>query len=125
MDWFHFKQALSIATGLNMDALHVHAGLLCQILAALLLRRRLSSPWPWLVVAALAVANEWYDYRYEIWPDRGEQRAESVRDAWNTLLLPTLIMLLVRFVPRLFVSPGASADSGEPGGKRDETGGQA
>ena len=125
MDWFHFKQMLSVASGLNMDALHVHAGILCQILAALLLRRRLSSPWPWLVVLLLVVANEYYDYRYETWPDRGEQRAEAVRDTWNTLLLPTLVMLLVRFAPRLFGASGVSADAGEPGGERDEAGGPA
>jgi hypothetical protein len=127
MDWFQFKQMLSVATGLNMDALHVHAGLLAQIVAALLLRRRLSSPWPWLVVLLLVVANEYYDYRYEVWPDRGEQRAEGVRDAWNTLLLPTLIMLLVRFAPRLFVEPAAdaSADPGQSGGEGDEAGGPA
>ena len=125
MDWFQVKQMLSIASGLNMDALHVHAGLLCQILAALLLRRRLSSPWPWLVVLGLVVANEYYDYRYEIWPDRSEQRAEGTRDAWNTLLLPTLILLLVRFVPRLFCAPGPSADPGEPGGEGEEAGGAA
>lgn len=124
MDWFQVKYMLSVASGLSMDALHVHAGLLCQILAALLLRRRLSSPWPWLVVLLLAVANEWYDYSYETWPDAGEQRAESVRDTWNTMLLPTLVMLLARFVPRLFVATGASADSGEPGGNGDQPGGQ-
>ena len=111
MDWFQFKQMLSIASGLNMDALHVHAGVICQILAALLMRRRLSSPWPWLAVLALVAANEYYDYRYETWPDRGEQRAESVRDAWNTLLLPTLILLLARYVPQLFRS-GSAPDPG-------------
>jgi hypothetical protein len=125
MDWFQFKQMLSIASGLNMDALHVHAGVLCQIAAALLTRRRLSSALPWLVVFVLVVANEYYDYRYEVWPDRGEQRAESIRDAWNTLLLPTLILLLARFVPRLFAAPGASAEAGDPGGERDEAGGPA
>jgi predicted acyltransferase len=114
MDWFHFKQMLSISSGLNMDALHVHAGILCQLLAALLLRRRLSSPWPWLAVAVLVVANEYYDYRYETWPDRGMQRAEGFRDAWNTLLLPTLILLLARFAPGLFCAPGPSADPGQP-----------
>ena len=125
MDWFQLKLMLSTATGLNMDALHVHAGVLCQILAALLLRRRLSSPWPWLVVLGLVAANEYYDYLYEVWPDRAEQRAEAIRDIWNTLLLPTLILLLARFVPRLFAAPGASAEAGEPGRERDEAGGPA
>jgi ABC-type dipeptide/oligopeptide/nickel transport system permease component len=116
MDWFELKQWLSLSTGLGMDALHVHAGVLVQILAALLLRRRLSSPIPWLIVLVLVLLNEWYDYDYEIWPDRGMQRAEGFRDAWNTLLLPTLILLLARFAPRLFGERDSAADAGEPGG---------
>jgi hypothetical protein len=114
MDWFELKQWLSLSSGLNMDALHVHAGVICQMLAALLLRRRLSSPLPWLVVLVLVALNEWYDYDYETWPVRGEQRAEGLRDAWNTLLLPTLILLLARFAPRLFAGP-PSTDPGQPG----------
>lgn len=115
MDWFEVKQWLSLGTGLGMDALHVHAGVLLQVAAALLLRRRLSSPLPWLLVLLLVLANEYYDYGHEIWRDRGAQRAEALRDGWNTMLLPTLILLLARYAPRLFAAP-PSADPGEPGG---------
>jgi hypothetical protein len=107
MDWHHAKEWLTAASGLDMDALHVHAGVLIQIGAALLLRRRLSSPIPWLIVLAFTAANEIYDYRDEAWPDRAMQRAEGYRDAWNTMLIPTLLMLLARFAPRLFTGPSS------------------
>lgn len=107
MNWFHLKLWLVATSGLHMDALHVHAGILCQIVAALLLRRSLASPLPWLVVLVAVLANEYYDYAFEVWPDRSMQLAEAFRDSWNTLLVPTLILLLVRFVPRLFHRPAS------------------
>ena len=110
MDWFQIKVWLSAASGLDMDALHVHAGVLCQIVVALLLRKRLSSPWPLLAVAAILIANEIYDYRHEVWPDRSMQQAEAVRDFWNTLLLPTLLLLVARYVPCLFQASAAKPD---------------
>ena len=123
MDWYGIKQWLSLSTGLGMDALHVHAGVLLQLLAALVLRRRLASPLPWLLVLLFVVANEYHDYGYEIWRDRAAQRAEAFRDSWNTLLLPTLIMVLARYAPQLFAEPrraapepASAADTGEAGG---------
>ena len=119
MDWFALKQWLSLTTGLGMDALHVHAGVLLQILAALLLRRRLSSPLPWLLVLILVLANEYHDYGYEIWRDRVAQRGEAMRDTWNTMLLPTLLLLLARYAPRLIAAPDAPTRSApDPGETR-------
>ncbi len=99
MDWWQMKYWVEQSTGLHMDALHVHAGVLAQLLLALVLRRSLASVWPWLLVLAAAVANEWWDLTYEIWPTRDEQWAESVRDTWNTMLLPTVLLILSRFAP--------------------------
>src|SRR5687768_16086511 len=103
-------------SGLDMDALHVHAGVLGLILLALLLRRPLSSLLPWLVMFAAALANELYDLHYEVWPDhdRGRQIGEGVRDLWNTMLLPTMILLLARFRPRLFTGRGAKPEGSAP-----------
>jgi hypothetical protein len=121
MEWHQLKQWLTMASGLDMDALHVHAGVVCQIVVALVLRLRLSSLWPWAAVAAVALGNEIYDFNYEVWPTREEQFFESVKDVWNTLLLPTLLMLLVRWTPGLFAAPSAAnprevcADPGEAG----------
>jgi hypothetical protein len=105
MDWHHIKDWLEHAVGLDMDALHVHAGLLLQIAAALLLRRPLSSPWPWLVVLAAESTNEIYDYTYEVWPgaERQIQLAEGIRDLWNTMVIPSLILILARFAPAVLV----------------------
>jgi len=110
MDWHQIKEWLEHASGLDMDALHVHAGILAQLAIALIIRRPLRSPWPWLAVLAAVLVNEAYDYRYEIWPNRGDQFAESVRDAWNTMAMPTLILLVARFYPRLIV--GSASDPG-------------
>ena len=111
MDWYGLKEWLEAASGLGKDALHVHAGVMAQIGLAFLLRRSLSSPWPWLAVLLLVAANEYYDLTYEIWPNRGDQYAGSLRDIWNTMLVPTLLMLLVRFAPGLFARPRGG---GEP-----------
>jgi hypothetical protein len=119
MDWHNVKQWAETASGLDMDALHVHAGVALQILFAIILRRPLSSPWPWLCVAAVETANEIYDYRYEVWPDRSVQLAEGIKDGWNTMVIPTLLLLLCRYAPALLVGRRrlSNADSGEPGGE--------
>ena len=106
MNWFQIKTWLVGMTGLHMDALHVHAGILLQIVAALVLRRSLASPLPWAVVLVAVLANEIYDFNYEVWPNRWDQVLEGFRDTWNTLLLPTLFLLLTRYAPRLFRKSG-------------------
>ncbi len=104
MDWYQIKQTAVLLTGLDMDALHVHVGILAQIGVALAIRRTLASPWPWLALLAALLINEYYDITYEIWPPDARERQfmESVRDIWNTMLMPTLLLLLCRFAPRLF-----------------------
>ncbi len=119
MDWHQLKEWLEHMSGLDMDALHVHAGILGQLLAALVTRRSLRSPLPWLAVLAAVLANEVYDYRYEVWPNRDDQFAEGVRDTWNTMAMPTLILLVARFHPRLLVGQrvsGSASDSGQSRG---------
>jgi hypothetical protein len=108
MDWYQAKHFLTLFTGLHMDALHVHVGLLGQLLAAAALRRSLASPLPWLALLIALGANEWFDLAYETWPDRDEQIGESIRDGWNTMLLPTLLLLLARFAPGLLVARPAA-----------------
>jgi hypothetical protein len=103
MDWFQLKQGISVFTGLHMDALHVHVGVLAQLFMAACMRRSVASPWPWLVLLVAVGANEWFDLAYEIWPNRDDQIAESIRDSWNTMLVPTLLLLASRFAPRLLV----------------------
>jgi hypothetical protein len=120
-DWHQVKAWLEHAVGLNMDALHVYVGLAILLLTALVLRRPLKSPIPWLVLLALELANEYYDWTYEIWPgpDRAIQAAEGVRDIWNTMAVPTLLLVASRWFPGLFIGRrrrGSAPDAGEPGG---------
>lgn len=119
-DWHQVKDWLEHALGLNMDALHVYFGLAILIVAALVLRKPLRSPLPWLVLLALELANEYYDWTYEIWPgpERAIQAAEGMRDMWNTMAVPTLILIVSRWFPRLFTGRAAApsaADAGEAG----------
>lgn len=102
MDWYQVKVALATAVGVSHDALHVLLGVLAQVVLALLLGRRLSHPLPWLVVLMAALLNEWSDFRLELWPDQAAQWGESLKDMLVTMLLPTLLLLLARYHPRLF-----------------------
>jgi hypothetical protein len=114
MDWFQLKHGISVFTGLHMDALHVHVGVIAQLLVAAVLRRSLASPWPWLLLLAATVANEWFDLAYETWPNRDDQIAESIRDSWNTMLLPTVLLVAARAAPSLLSIGRAPESGGEP-----------
>ena len=113
MGWYEFKEWLEVSSGIDMDALHVYAGVAGLLLAALLLRRPLGSALPWLAVLIAELLNEGYDLLLETWPNRDTQWMESGKDVLNTMLLPTLLLLLARYAPRLFV--GVSPPIGTPG----------
>lgn len=97
-----------------MDALHIYAAVLIQMLAAWLLRRPLSSLWPWLAVLVAEGANEALDLlegdtvSLESWQIDG-----AVHDLVNTMVLPTLLLLLVRYAPRLFEPPSPPPSPGD------------
>ena len=103
MDWYQLKHGFSLWTGLHMDALHVHVGVIAQLLTAAVLRRSLASPLPWLALFVALCANEAFDLAFDTWPNRDEQWAESIKDGWNTMLLPTMLLLLSRYAPRLLI----------------------
>lgn len=110
MDWEQVKNAISIWTELERDALHIYAAIFLQIGSAALLRRSLASPLPWLTVLAAALANEALDMRrdglFEAW-----ERDAALHDLWNSMLVPTILLLLVRFAPRLVARPAAPPPS--------------
>ena len=109
MDSEALKAAVEAWTGLDRDALHVYAAVLIQLASAALLRRTLASPWPWLVVLAFALGTHGPTVSRR--SSRGVEKAAALHDLWNTMLLPTLLLLVVRFVPRLTTRarPAASA----------------
>ncbi len=103
LDWYQVKLFAEHSTGVSMDALHLIAGVLLQLLVAALFRRSLASPLPLLAVLALEIVNEANDFRVEIWPDPGMQFGEAAKDIVLTMLIPTLMFVIARRRPKLLV----------------------
>lgn len=90
-----FKTGLSVSLGLSKDALHVHLGLLAFLLAVALLRKSPASAVPWLCVFALESINEILDFIR--WHDLPGFFSGTFKDVVNTMLWPTVILLISRF----------------------------
>ena len=105
MEWLWFKQQVSDLT-VSKDALHVYGAFVVQVVAALLTRRTLASPIPWLAVLAAIIVNEALDLTFEKEPFIHQWQIDGVvHDLINTMILPTLLLLLARFAPQLFTRP--------------------
>ena len=106
--WFEWKMVLEHSVAFHDDALHVIAGVIVQLAAAAVLRLSLARLGPWFVVLALELLNEWSDLRWELWPlpQRSAQLGEGLKDIVLTMALPTVLLLLTRFYPRLFGMSG-------------------
>jgi hypothetical protein len=124
VDWYEVKLLIVGSTHLSRDAAHILAGVGGQFLFALLLRRGIGSPLPWLIVLVLEVANEWFDLTYEQWRDR-PMWPGSVQDVWVTMLVPTALMLIARYAPTLLIrerTPTPASDQESPDPACESTG---
>lgn len=83
-------------TGLARDTLHLHFGLALMLIVALLFRRSLASPWPWLSVVLFAALGEYLDRRDSLALGAPWSVAESVKDFLNTLFWPTMLVVLTK-----------------------------
>ena len=102
MDWIGLKD-LASDLGLAKDALHVYAAVAIQIAAALLFRRPLGSWLPWFAVLLVELLNEWGDMWFGEEAHIQQWQIDGAKhDILNTMVLPTVLLLLVRFVPSLF-----------------------
>lgn len=107
MEWITFKQVVSDFP-LSKDALHIYAALAIQIGACILFRTSLGRILPWLAVLLLELINEALDLLLE--PEdyiHAWQIDGSTHDIINTMALPTMLLLMVRYAPRLFHPPDA------------------
>lgn len=107
--WISYKTWLIETVGLTNDAMHVHGALLILCLSALVLRRRLDSPWCWLIVCIAELFNEYADLRGAA---AGEATMDAaLHDVYNTMFWPTMLLIFRRVLfPRkkaTFVSPAA------------------
>lgn len=105
MSWYDVKMFIEHASVVNSDGLHVLFGVVVWLLVALLLRKPVAAPTPWLVLLVLALFNECVDLWVEQWPDKAMQLGESAKDVLLTMTLPTLLAMAVRLRPNLFRAP--------------------
>ena len=124
MDWTGLKILLE-ASGLAKDAWHIYFALFIQVAAALALRVPLSSWRPWFWVLGIELLNELLDIiltddvMFQTWQLEGARH-----DVLNTMALPTALLLLCRYLPRLFQAfdPSGSVNDpqGEPGALEED-----
>ena len=120
MSWYQLKLFLQYSSGISMDSIHVIVGVAVQLLVAKLSRRSVGHFLPWIAVLMLELLNEASDLWIEKWPDPGRQYGESAKDIVVTMFLPTLLLLVVRFCPKLFAYRKAEpAPVQEPGEAAD------
>lgn len=102
--WGGVKTASELYVGLSADAMHVHVSILLLLFYALITRRRLYHPMPWFLVFLTELVNEFIDLN---------QPAGSVESNWpasrhdivNTMFLPTVLIVLLRWRNRSFMRP--------------------
>ncbi|MEQ9637754.1 MAG: hypothetical protein RLW68_16935 [Devosia marina] len=88
------KTELSELLFLSRDALHIHIGLGIYVAAMLLFRRGPASIVPWLVVLVAQLANELLDAIHHGVLDI--DLTGALRDIGNTMLWPTVVLLVAR-----------------------------
>jgi hypothetical protein len=94
--WIGYKTRLVEFVGLTNDAMHVHGSILILFVSAIILRRRPDSMWCWLIVLAAELFNEYADFQ-GVAP--GEATIDAaIHDLYNTMLWPTVILILGRFL---------------------------
>ena len=102
MDWLSLKLEADRML-LEKDALHIYAALFIQIGAAQLSHRSLGDARPWIAVLALELINEVIDILRGGEPELMPwQVVSGAHDIINTMILPTILLLLCRRVPALF-----------------------
>ncbi len=95
--WGILKEILVELSGVSKDALHVHIGLIAFFGSAFLLKRSAASILPLLVVLGLELGNEFLDlFIMRNRPPGLAQWGESLRDLFNTMLWPTILMFGAR-----------------------------
>ncbi|HEX8216299.1 MAG TPA: hypothetical protein VF577_02425 [Allosphingosinicella sp.] len=114
MAWYDLKELIGLYTGLERDALHIHAALFLYLIAIGLFRQSRRSRIPWLIVFAAALANEGYDAYYNMGEDPDWVVESAVKDLWNTMLWPTVLLLVGRYTNWFQRRPPSVSEDHEP-----------
>ena len=97
MQFIDLKLFIENYTGLERDALHIHAAILLYVVAMAVFRRSRRSRFPWLVVFAAELLNEGHDLSINIPDDPAWAIEGSFKDLWNTMLWPTVLLFVGRY----------------------------
>lgn len=97
--------------GLAKDALHVYVALIVFLLACRVCRWPASSVKPWLVVLVVALLGEALDLRHSMANGYTIRFDYHWTDLWNTMLVPTVLVLVARYTNVFERNPATSADS--------------
>jgi cell shape-determining protein MreD len=97
MTYADLKILLVDYLGLEQDALHIHGAILLYILAMFAFRQTRKSRFPWLFVLAAELANESYDLLHQHNLGEPLRWGESLKDLWNTMLWPSVLLLVGRY----------------------------
>lgn len=110
--WIDAKTLIRDSMGLSNDALHIHIALLILLASAALYRMRPDRIQPWLTVMLFEFINEYSDLLYSTEEDAAVRWSESWHDIGNTMLWPTVILVLGRwlFPPRVVVATPSPID---------------
>lgn len=114
--WIAFKDVIENFLGLSSDAVHANAGTALFLFLALFVRRGRLLIVPWTILLVLELGNEWLDLSYSNWETSLES---SVRDFFNTMTIPTVLMFLMKYRERPW---GRKAESS---GALEQAGGEA
>lgn len=102
LSWQEAKLFLKHSIAFSTDSVHVIAGVVIMLAAALWLRKPVSHSTPWLVVLGFAGLNEFVDLYLHQWPSAAIQYGEGVKDLLLTMLLPSLVLVTSRRYPRIY-----------------------
>ena len=111
--WHQGKLFIEHAVTIDHDALHIIVGLLVWLAICFVTRRTIDSWRPWLWLFALILWNEAVDLWTELWPDAGMQFGEGLKDLLLTMLVPTVLLVLARYWPRILAVDAAPASEHE------------
>ena len=114
MSYHDLKILIESYTGLEKDALHIHAALLLYIIAMVAFRKSRRSRFPWLFVLAVELFNEILDLRQQYALGESLNWSGAAKDLWNTMLWPTVLLFIGRYTDLFQHRSRRAAAGGKP-----------
>lgn len=98
MDHFETSKLFLMGlTGLSKDALHIYVALAIFFGSCLILNWKVRQWEPWLLVLFFTLLGEFFDIQGALNKSQEIQLWGNWHDVWNSMLAPTVLMLLNRF----------------------------